>query len=478
MVKIDKFNLTQKIAYNALFSSVARVLEMVIGLIIIKLTTNYLGVDGFGDYGTVMAFVYIFSVLSDFGLYSIVVREISEDGSDEEKIVNNAFSIRFLLGLFIMISAYFVSMLFPYSNQVRFGILVASFGYWIFNIIQVLMGLFQKHLAMDKVSVAEFLGRVFQLFFIVLCIKFNFGFFWILAAMFLSGVVNLFFVFLYSKKFINIRVSFDFEVWKDLILKSFPLALSAILVLVYFKLDTVLLSVMQESRDVGVYSLAYKIMETLIFFPSMVVGLTMPLMSRFAFEDREKFKSISQRTLNFLLIAIVPVVVGIYTVADRIIYLLSGPEFFDSIAVLRILAVALSFIFLGALFSNMIIALRKQKSLAYIYAIGAVFNFTANIIFIPRYSYFGAAWTTLITELLVTILMVWVVYKNANFIPSFRVLGKSLLSGLIMALFLTSLYFVNIFVLVVLGAFVYSVSIYLLGGISKEDMAKLLQKRV
>lgn len=478
MLKIDGFNLTQRIAYNAIFSSVARVLEMIIGLVIIKLTTNYLGLDGFGDYGTVMAFVYIFSVLADFGLYSIVVREISDKNANEDKIINNAFTIRIVLGALVMSSAYLFSFLLPYSNEVRFGVLIASFGYWIFNAIQVMMGLFQKHLAMDKVSVAEFLGRLAQFVVIILCVKYNLGFYWILAALFIGGLFNLSFVFLYSKQFIKLRLAFDFSVWKDLIIKAFPLAVSAILVLVYFKLDTVLLSVMKESRDVGIYSLAYRVMETLIFFPSMIVGLTMPLMSRFVFEDKEKFKSIVQRTLNFLLIAIVPVVLGIFVVAEKLIYLLSKPEFSDSISVLRILAVALGFIFLGALFSNVIIALKRQKYLAYIYFIGAVFNIVANLIFIPKYSYFGAAWTTLATEFLVTTLMLFAIYKEAKFLPSFQGLFKCLIAGMAMVLVLNSLYSMNIFLLVILGAVVYGAVIYVIGGVSKEDMSKLLQKRV
>jgi O-antigen/teichoic acid export membrane protein len=478
MLKTDRLNLTQKIAYNAVFSSVARILEMIIGLVIIKLTTNYLGLDGFGDYGTVMAFVYIFSVLADFGLYSIVVREISDKDANEEKVINNAFTIRIVLGALVMSSAYLFSFLLPYSNEVRFGVLIASFGYWIFNAIQVMMGLFQKHLAMDKVSVAEFLGRLAQFVVIILCVRYNLGFYLTLVALFIGGIFNLFFVFLYSKKLIRLRLAFDFSIWRDLIIKAFPLAVSAVLVLVYFKLDTVLLSVMKESRDVGIYSLAYRVMETLIFFPSMIVGLTMPLMSRFAFEDREKFKSIVQRTLNFLLLAIVPVVLGIFVVSEKLIYLLSKPEFSDSIIVLRILAVALGFIFLGALFSNVIIALKKQKHLAYIYFVGAVFNVVVNLTFIPKYSYFGAAWTTLATEFLVTALMLFVIYKEVRFLPSFRGLFKCSVAGLIMVLVLQGLYFMNIFLLALIGALVYGSVIYFIGGVSKEDMSKLFQKRV
>ena len=477
MFKLDKFNLTQKIAYNAVFSVAARVLEILIAFVTLKFTTNYLGLEGFGDYGIVMAFVYVFSVLADFGLYSLVVRDISVAGADESKIVNNALTIRLTLGAAVLLSAYFFSLFFPYSDMVRLGILVAALGYWLLNGIQVLMGLFQKHLLMDRVSVAEFAGRVVQFVGVVIGVKYDLGFFFIIVTVFLGALFNFLMIMSYTKKLIKVRLEFDFAVWKDMLRRAFPLALSAILVLIYFKMDTIFLSVIKGSEAVGIYGLSYKVMENLIFFPSMIVGLTMPLMSRTAFDDRKQFESIMQRTLNFLLVAIVPIVLGIFAVSDKLVYLLSSPEFKDSIPVLNVLTVALAFIFLGALFSNVIIALKEQKQLARVYFCGALFNVAANLYFIPRYSYFGAAYTTLATELLVTALMVWVIYKKINFIPSFANLLRTGAAGLLMYAALKTMSSLDLVSMVAVGGIVYVASVFALGGVSKEEMKKLLQKR-
>jgi len=97
---IMNLNLTQKIAYNAFFSAGARVVEVALAFLIMKLVIGYLGEGGFGDYIIVVTFIYIFSVLADLGLYSIVVREIPREGADEKKIVNNAFTLRLTAGVF------------------------------------------------------------------------------------------------------------------------------------------------------------------------------------------------------------------------------------------------------------------------------------------------------------------------------------------------------------------------------------------
>jgi O-antigen/teichoic acid export membrane protein len=473
------FSLTQKIAYNAVFSAGARIIEVALAFVIVGLTTRYLGDSGFGDYVIVVTFVYIFSVIADLGLYSIVVREISREGADEEKIVNNAFTLRFVAGFFILGSAFFISLIFPYSENVKFGIAVAALGFWILSNTQVLMGLFQKHLVMDRVSVAEIAGRIIQLLFVWTCVKFDLGFLYIIFSIFLGSITSFALMLFFTSKYIKIRPKFDFGFWKKLLKQSYPLAVSAILVLIYFKLDTIFLSVMKTSEAVGVYGLSYKILENLIFFPAMLVGLTMPIMSKYIFIDREKFQSIVQRTLNILLVAVIPLIFGTVLVSGKIIQLIGGTEgFADSPAVLNILMIALGFIFLGALFSNIIIAANLQTRLAQIYLVGMVFNIITNFIFIPRYSYFGAAATTVATELLVTILMIIVIYRTLNFFPSFAVSLKALFASFLMVIALYYFSYLSIFYLLIIGGAIYLPAIYILGGISKEEIEKLMKRNL
>jgi glycopeptide antibiotics resistance protein len=81
------------------------------------------------------------------------------------------------------------------------------------------------------------------------------------------------------------------------------------------------------------------------------------------------------------------------------------------------------------------------------------------------------------TELLVTALMIAVVYRALKFIPSFAVLFKALLASSLMALALYHFDYLNIFYLLILGAAVYLPIIYFIGGISKEEIGKLVSKQ-
>lgn len=467
----------QKIAYNTIVSIGARIASTILALIIIALATRYLGKAVFGEYIIILAYLYIFSVLADLGLYSIVVREISKEGADERKITNSAFTLRAISGIFIFAIGIFIAFFSPYSFRVKLGITIGSIGFWFLGNCQVLMGVFQKYLRMDKVAIAEIAGRIVQFVFVFLAVWLDLGFLAIVLALTLGGLVNFLFIFLFIQRYIKLSFDFNFSFWKKLLKESYPLAISAILVMIYFKMDTIFLSVMKSTGDVGVYGVGYKILESLIFFPAMFVGLVMPYLSRYAHLDKEKFKKISQKTLDFLLIFIIPLIVGTLFLSEKIIALVAGKNFPESTDVLNILAFAVGVIFLGALFSNMMIARNLQKSLAKIYGLGAVFNFGANLIFIPRYSYIGASLTTVATEILVTVLMIFVLYKSLRYFLSFKIISKAILASVVMGCVLYLLKDFNLFVLLGIAMFFYFGILLLIGGISKEDVKMLIARK-
>jgi O-antigen/teichoic acid export membrane protein len=470
--------LSRKIAYNTIIAAGARIIGLALSLITIGFITRYLGQTGFGQYTIILAFLYFFTVLADLGLYSICVRDISRPGTDERKIASNVFTLRFFAGLFVFSLAPLVAYFFPYPSQVKLGILIGAVGFWLMSNQQVLAGVFQKYLRMDRMALGEFLGRIVQLGLVAFFVWQKMGFLFIVGAIVGGALVNFLLVFFFSQKYIPISFQFDFSFWRSLLKKSLPLGLAIIFTMIYFRIDTIMLSLMKSPAEVGIYGLAYKFLESLLFFPAMFVGLIMPLMSKYAFSEREKFKKITQKTLDILLIFAVPLIIGTFFLSSKIVTLIAGEAFRLSAGVLDILIIATGIIFLGALFSNMIISLEKQKSLVYIYGAGAVINLVANFIFIPKYSYYGAAGTTVLTELVVTILMMIVLQKTLKTLPSFKSFFRYALAGLMMAWLLYFLANLPLLVLVTLAVLVYFGVVYLVGGISAKEILALVKKEV
>jgi len=476
--------IVRKIAYNTIVSTGARIIAVALSLVSLGFITRYLGKEGFGNYSLILAFLYIFNILADFGLYSLMTREISRPGADEKKIASNIFTLRIVALLIFLGLGIILVWFFPYPLQVKLGVVIVSLSYFFLSASQVLMGVFQKYLRIDKAGLADIIGRLIQLGLVIIFIHLNLGFFSILWALIISCFGNFILNWLFARRYIALTLVFDFSLWKEIIKAAIPIAASLVLVLIYFKFDTIFLSLKFINRssanpivDVGIYNVAYKILEGLIFFPSMFVGIIMPLLSKFAFSNLDEFKKTFQKTLDVLIIFIIPLVVGLLFLSLPIVVLIGGEQFSTSAPVLQILAFAIGLIFLGNLFGHSIIALNKQKTGAWIYFGGMIFNVITNLIFIPKYSYFGASGTTVATEFLVTILMLILIYKTINYFPRFNI-TKPLLAGLIMAGPLYLFKGWNLFLLVGLGIIIYFVMLYIIKGIKKEEILLLIKKEV
>ena len=467
----------RKIALNAFYSTAGRVIGTVLSLIALGLMTRYLGKMGYGQYATALAFVYGFSFLANLGLYNLMVREISRPGSDEKKVASNLFTLRVVASIFFLSLAPLTALFFPYPFVVKLGIALVSIHFLFLSFQQVLIGIFQKYLEMHKVALGEVLGRIGQLFGVLFFIRLDFGVLGMLWALVFSALVNFGIVFWFARKLVAFGMEFDFAYWKALLREALPIGISIILTVVYFKLDTILLSLFREAPDVGIYNLAYKILESLIFFPAMFVGLVMPQLSKYAFRQKRRFQEVFQRAFDVLLILALPMCLGLYFKAEAIVTLIGGAEFLASKETLQILTGAIFMIFFGALLAQSIIAWGRQRKLMAIYGSGLILNLGANLIFIPRYSYIGASWTTVATETLVTGFLFLEAARLFKFWPKMSKLPSVLGASLALMLFLSFAPLKNLFGIIFLSVLVYFSFLYLFGGIRAQELKPLLRPK-
>ncbi|MFA6973941.1 MAG: flippase [Parcubacteria group bacterium] len=469
--------IARKIAYNVAVSSVAKVFSTILALVSIGFITRYLGKEGFGDYATVLAFLSFFASVADLGLYSISTREISREGADEEKIIGNIFSLRVISALIVLIASPVVVLFFDYPLAVKEGIVIAAASFVFSSGYQVLNGLFQQNLAMDRVAVGELVGKIVQVAGVIIAVKLNLGFNWIIGSLLFNMIASFLIVFFWSKKYIRFHMRFDFGYWKIFLKESLPLGVGSMIVFVYFKMDTILLSIMKTNADVGIYSAAYKVLENLTFFPAMIAGLILPIMANTIFRDKKRFQEISNKTFKFFVLIIVPLVIGTLFLANGVINLIGGGQFADSSNVLRILVFAIAAIFFSMFFNNILIAGNQQKKLIYIWSLAAATNVTLNLIFIPKFSYLAAASISVLTELLVAGAAFAVVVKKIKYYPRVEKKFGIMMAGGGMVVFLIAFQSENFFMLALGSAAVYFFGLWLFKAVKTSEITSLFTKQ-
>lgn len=429
-------SLGRRIFYNTLTQTLGKVFATLIGIITVALLSQHLQEKGFGQYSTVVAFMGLFGIMADWGLYLFVVREISKPGSDHPKILSNALGLRLTTALVFLLLGAGLAFFLPYEPVVKKTMFVGVAAFLFVSLNQVLLGIFQKHLVQHLAVFAETIGRAINLALVYLFIQGSWSLPFFMLALVAGNAAHFLLVLVLARRYERFGIEFNPSVWKNILANTWPLVFAVILNLLYFKTDTIILSLFHSQEAVGIYSLPYKILEGLLAFPAMFVGLVMPVLSRTASVAWGEFRQVLQRAFDALLLLGIMIVVTTYFYAGPVIDLLKGKrEYLDSPNLLRILILSAATIFLGTLFGYAVVAINKQKAMIKGYLSGAIVGLVLYFLLIPRFSYWGAAWATLATEVVVASYAYYLVRQGSGQKISLRILPQATPAILALVLF-------------------------------------------
>jgi len=472
-----KMNQGVKIARNTVIQFVGKALSIILGVITLSLTTRYLGQIGYGYYTTVLVFLQFFAILMDFGLYLTLMREVNLEPEKENWIFNNVFTLRIISAIIILCLAPIVVIFFPYPAIVKWGIALTALAFIFSSLVQIFTALFQKRLAMAKVMLAEIFGRCIHLLFIILIIWLNGNLLTILTGNVLNAIIYFLALFIYARSFIKINLQFDFNYWKKIIQKTWPIAVGIIFNLIYFKTDTLILSVLKPAGDVGIYGAPYKFLEILAALPHLFLGLVLPILTiTWAQKNLLEFRKIYQASFDFFALVGAPLIFGTLIIGTPVITLFAGPEFAASGPVLKILMVATVLIFFGTLFNYFIIAIDQQKKILKYFIITSILSVIGYLIFIPLYSYYGAAWLTVFSEAFIALMSFWLGWRLTKISLSLKIFLKIIPASLIMTLIIYLLKFLPVLPLIFIGIVVYGLLLILFKAISIDFIKNIFAK--
>ncbi len=469
-----------KIFSNTLWQTIIRLVNIFIGIFSLALITRILGTTGFGYYTTSIAFVHMVMIMADLGLYLVLLREISsaKNKGDERLIINNIFTIRFFTALVALLSVPFIINFFPYSSEVKAAVLFLVISFFFQGLISTLTAIFAKHLDMPKVALVDLFNKV--LYFSILAYLFftsEASLNIVLGASSLVVTLSFIVFYIFLRKYVKLGFAWDFSYWKKVFYIAWPLAVTVFLNLIYFKADTLILSGFEGPDIVGIYGAPYRVLEVMTTFPHMFMGLILPLFTAaWVTNNRQKLNNILQHSFDFFVIICVGMIVGTWLISTPLMVMLAGKEFEASGPILNILIIATASIFFGTLFTYLVVALKKQKQMIKYFLFTAIVGLTGYFIFIPIFSYWAAAFVTLLVEILISIFAYKVVKQHFSFTINFNILYKSLLAGVLAYGFSWPTKDINIFLTAAICIVVYFGTLYFSKAIDKQTLKELFNK--
>lgn len=426
-------SLARSVGRNTIIQVIGKIAGTLIGFLAIAILQRSLGTEGFGAYTTVMAYVGFFSVIADLGLYMIVLREIAKPNADKERIVGNALAIRLVSAAVVLAACVAIAFFFPYSAEIRSGIAIIVVSFFFIAVQQLLVSLFQQALKTVWVVIGELLGRVVLVALVYWFSRHDATLAQMLLAVTAGTFANMLVVLLSGMRLVRLRLYFDKQYWKFILQETWPIALSIVLNLLYFRLDTVFLSIFRPLEEVGLYGAAYKILEILVSMPVMFVGLIMPILSMTAYVEPERFSSIFKKSFTLLLIAALPIVVGGMLLAKPLLVLIGGEAYAPASGYLRVLLFSIGAMFLNSLSGHTVTAINEQRRMVWGYFSVAMASIAAYLILIPLFGAYGAAFGTVFAQTSIMIVGYAMIKRRIGVAPSLKGLWKMLACTAVMA---------------------------------------------
>ena len=121
---------------------------------------------------------------------------------------------------------------------------------------------------------------------------------------------------------------------------SLPVGFFTILGIVHFRIDTVLLSILKPLADVGVYSVAYRFIEQVLYIPSFFVAAVFPIIASYHATSDALLKLAIDKSFAFLVILGFPVTAALFILAPDVVNLIAGSDFDEAVTPLRILVLS------------------------------------------------------------------------------------------------------------------------------------------
>lgn len=471
---IQKNRTARRITFNFVSLSISELIAKLLQLFVFVYIARVYGKTDFGNFGFAIAFSAILAVLADFGISSLLIREISRDKNLLKKYFSNAFWLKIFLGVLTFLLAIAFLNLIGYSHEAKVIAYLLLFFYVFQSFTDLFYSAFRAFERMHFDSSIKVLRMLVLSILIFVLIKNNAGFIIVgIAFPLVEFAMLVISSLIYVKYFDAFSFEYDFSVAKKILKGSFPFFVSLIFVTLLVYIDIVLLERFKGPEEVGIYAAAYNILFGLSFIPLMFSNSVYPVFSRYFKSDESLLNFAYRKSLAYMLILGLPASVGIWVYSDKIINLVYGTGYEKSVLALQILCWFVFLRFVNIIPGTALSAIDRQSSRTICQAAVALLNIGLNIFLIPKYGFVGAAYSAIISEAFFIILYAYFTRKYGMKLNIFQVAAKPVIASIVMYLIISRVE--NVFLGTLIGIVSYFVALLVLKTFSSEDKKLIMR---
>lgn len=469
------------VARNTMYLTSALIGQKILSFIYFTLLARFLGPEVVGKYTFAIAFVTLFSMITDLGLSYVLIREVARAKERAQSYVQTVLAIKLVLAFVAYGAALGMAFILGHPTAtlqlIALAGLIMVLDAFHFTLYGVLRGF--QNLRYEAIGMV--VGQGITLVFGVIALALHLPLYAFLIALGMGSVWNVLFAIHSLKlgfvstnkaKLLQLWPCLHWEIVRPLVRAAIPFGLSGIFVKVYSYIDTVLLQHMRGDLEVGFYSVPYKITYAFQFLPLALSAALYPALSAAWKQDTSRMRFIFERAVRYSILVSFPIVFGIAALAPEIILTIYGSAFASSITPLKISIFGLIFIFLYFPVGAFLNASDRQSVNTFFMGLTMVANIILNLWLIPRFGAVGASIAAVSTNAFLWLgTLLWAYRLVHPTAAALNTLIKTLLAAMAMTVVVVQLKQILAWPLVVpIGGLVYVALQFIFRTIDKADL--------
>jgi O-antigen/teichoic acid export membrane protein len=404
---------------------IGRALSVVLNFLGWAFMARALGPDDFGIVQFGISIMFYVSFVTDLGLTTLGTRDVAAS-SRPGPLVRSIMGLRIVLAMVATVIAVVVSVAAPVPPQIAedvrlVGLILSSTiaagainGLWLLRAQGRASAIALQDVASAFVLVVGAILLVRPTDSVALAAATFAAAQWLAALLSLRSVGG----------WLTLRPSLDDA--GAILRRALPLGVAALAVNVYYTADSVLLGILRDSTEVGLYGAAYRLVTPWLMLASVAGLLAMPTLARLV-EQRSPDVERTLLGLSRGLLALgIPVAAATTITAPQVLQIVFGPAYADASAPLALLIWSSVTVYANAPFGFLLLARHQDRRYMWIAIVGAVVNLGMNAVLIPTIGMVGAATATLGAEAAVLACMLWFT-RDVSFVILRRSLPPALL---------------------------------------------------
>jgi O-antigen/teichoic acid export membrane protein len=454
---------------------VGRVGNLALGVLATAVLARGLGEYGYGQWTTILLIPALLGPLNELGLLQVAVRHAS--GEDDPRWLGALVTARAALS--IPVTALTIVVLIPFahgSTMFLAGVIVALQG--LLAAPGAMVSVFQVRVRNDLAMIALTVNSVLWTSAIIVIALSDGGLLPYAVAMTSIAALSTALQVVVARRTVRVPLRGTRRLWRRMAREAVPLSIGSLLIVAYGRVDGLIVYSAIGPAAAGLYNAVYRFVEQAGVVPlSLVITLT-PIASRLIPSRPAEARGLLQLAFDLLAMFSLPALAFAAVASDPLIRLLYGPGFHAAAPALPILMGAFTVICCGYAFGLFTLVLDLQREFARFAFAALVFNVVANLLLVPRYGFMAAAWTTLLTELLVVGLIGRAVFERLQMRLSLGRVRRTATAAAVSGATAFALLHAGLGVLLLLlaASLVHVAGLFTLGALNLEEIRAILRR--